>query len=161
MFSHYALNSFGFNPAIAGSTDCPEIRLVYRNQWTGLKENPITQILSGQGRFKKLPIGVGGFVYNDEAGKLQRTGGNLALSFAKKLDSLTIVTVGLGAGYYNIRLRKEYQAEVNEDPTIMNALDGMNVMDFSAGIYLKRKNLYIGLSVPQISVGFQAVGSPA
>ena len=150
LFSHYTLNALGFNPAIAGSTDCPEARLVYRNQWTGLKENPQTQILSAQGRLQTIPLGIGGYFYNDEAGKLKRTGGNLALSFAKKLDSLTTVTVGMGAGYYNIRLREDYNAQTNEDPTIMNGLNGMWLADFSAGIYVERKNLYIGFSVPQI-----------
>ncbi|MFT5744996.1 MAG: type IX secretion system PorP/SprF family membrane protein [Saprospiraceae bacterium] len=150
LFSHYALNSLGFNPAIAGSTDCPEARLVYRNQWTGLNENPETAILSGQGRLKTLPLGIGGYFYNDEAGKLKRTGGSLALSFAKKLDSLTTVTVGMGAGMYNVRLRNDYNAETNEDQTIMNGLNGMWVSDFSAGLYLQRKGLYVGFSVPQI-----------
>ena len=105
LFSHYQQNSFGFNPAVAGCTDCPEARLVYRQQWAGLEESPTTQILSMHGKFlKKLPIGLGGYVFNDEAGKLKRSGGSAAATFITKLDSLTNISVGLGFGYYNIRI---------------------------------------------------------
>ncbi len=150
LFSHYTINKFGFNPAVAGTEDRPEARLIYRNQWVSLQDAPETGIVSLQGKYKDLPIGFGGYFYNDQAGHFKRTGGTAAVCFAQKIDEETLVSVGIGGGYYNIRLRDNYNARDANDQTLAEAMGGLWFPDFQAGIYLKRKGLFVGFSVPQI-----------
>jgi type IX secretion system PorP/SprF family membrane protein len=150
LFSHYTINKFGFNPGVVGMTEKPEARFIYRSQWVELADAPVTQILSLQGKYKDLPIGFGGYFYNDQVGHLQRTGGSVAVALAQKIGGLTTISVGLGAGYYNVRLRDGYSARDITDLTLAEASSGKGFPDFRAGIYLKREGLFVGFSVPQI-----------
>jgi type IX secretion system PorP/SprF family membrane protein len=150
LFSHYTINKFGFNPGVVGLTEKPEARFIFRSQWVELAEAPETQILSMQGKYKDLPIGFGGYLYNDQVGHLQRTGGSAAVALAQKIVYRTTISIGLGAGYYNIRLRDDYNARDLTDLTLAEAGSGQGFPDFSAGVYLKREGLFVGFSVPQI-----------
>lgn len=150
LFSHYTINKFGFNPAVAGTLDRPEARLIYRNQWVGLADAPETGIVSLQGKSKNLPIGFGGYFYSDQAGLFKRTGGTAALSYAVQLDPETVVSLGIGGGYYNIRLRDDYNARDASDQVLADAMAGEWFPDFTAGVYLERDGLFVGFSVPQI-----------
>ncbi len=150
LFSHYTVNDFAFNPAIAGTADAIDLRATYRTQWVGLTEHPETGYLSGHGRLGKLPIGLGGFVYNDTAGKLQRTGGTAAVTFMQQLNEKTRVSVGLSAGFQRIRLSNLDPDTQANDPTLLNGEDGIGTPEYSAGIYLQSGGFYAGFSVPQI-----------
>lgn len=150
LFSHYVLNDFAFNPAVAGTTDMVDLRATYRTQWVGLTEHPETGVLSGHGRLGKLPIGVGGYVYRDSAGKLQRTGGTAAVSFTQKIAESARVSVGLAAGYENVRLTNLKPETEANDPLLMNGTQGYGTPSYSAGIHLQVKGFYFGFSIPQI-----------
>ena len=148
LFSNYVLNNFGFNPAVAGSNNYFDGRLIYRTQWVGLEDAPKTQVISLHGPVKKL--GVGGYFFNDEAGKIMRTGGSAALSYAFNLDSLgkKSIRLGVSGGYYNFRLKLNDLG--NLDPAIADAANDQWMPDFNAGIYLQLNGFYAGISAPQI-----------
>ena len=131
-------------------TEKPEARFIYRSQWVELADAPVTQILSLQGKYKDLPIGFGGYFYNDQVGHLQRTGGSVAVALAQKIGGLTTISVGLGAGYYNVRLRDGYSARDITDLTLAEASSGKGFPDFRAGIYLHREGLYVVLCVSKL-----------
>lgn len=150
LFTNYILNSFGFNPAIAGSSECINVQASHRQQWTGVTENPRTSIISGYSKLKKLPIGVGGYVFADNAGALKRTGGSAALCYAMHLDSNTILSIGASGGYYSLQLGENSRVSDPNDPTYTNGLAGKGFPDFNVGVYLKRKGLWAGFSAPQI-----------
>ena len=150
LFSHYTINDFAFNPAVAGSSEMLDLRATYRTQWVGITERPTTGYLSGHTKLGKLPIGVGGFVYNDTAGKLQRTGGTAALTFMQQLNEKTRVSVGLSAGFQKVRLTGLDPDTQANDPILLNGEDGIGTPEYSAGIYLQSGGFYAGFSVPQI-----------
>ncbi|RMG80513.1 MAG: type IX secretion system membrane protein PorP/SprF, partial [Bacteroidetes bacterium] len=147
---HYTINKIGFNPGVAGLTALPEARMTYRSQWVGLKDAPSTQILSLHGKYKDLPIGFGGYFYNDQVGKLRRTGGTAIVAIQHKINETTTASLGLGAGYYRIRLSDNYNARDLTDLSLAEASAGLGFPDFSAGIYIQSKGFFVGFSVPQI-----------
>lgn len=154
LFTNYILNCFGYNPAVAGSTDYIDTRLSLRNQWTKLEGAPMTQILSAQGRLKKLPIGVGGYVFNDVAGSMKRTGGSLVSSYSMLIDSTHRVCIGASVGMYSIGLKNIEALATSSDPTLFNAANGVNVPDFNVGVYYSHaKGLFAGVSAPQVLKG--------
>ena len=85
LFSNYVLNSYGFNPAIAGSSPHWDARATYRTQWVGIDGAPQTQIVSLHGPVGA--IGVGGYFFNDSAGKLKRTGGSGTLTYGLRFGN--------------------------------------------------------------------------
>ena len=48
-YSQYVFNQFSVNPAVAGSKDCLDMRLGYRQQWVGLEGAPVTGWVSMHG----------------------------------------------------------------------------------------------------------------
>ena len=150
LFSHYVVNDFAFNPAIAGTADMVDLRATYRNQWVGLEGHPETGFLSGHGKLGKLPIGIGGLFFRDVAGKLQRTGATAALTFMQKIGEKTRISVGLAAGFENIRLTNLSSDLEFSDPVLMNGGGGIGAPSYSGGVYLQSGGFYLGFSVPQI-----------
>lgn len=150
LFSHYVVNSFAFNPAIAGTADMVDIRATYRTQWVGIDGNPETGYLSGHGKLGNLPIGIGGMVFRDSAGKLQRTGGTAALTFMQKIGEKTRISVGLAAGFEKIQLANLSSDLEFTDPVLMNGSGGVGAPTYSAGVHVQSGGFYFGFSVPQI-----------
>ena len=152
LFSHYLLNDYAFNPAQAGQTDYLDMRFVYRTQWVGIDNAPQTQVLSANSKIKNLPIGVGGFVFNDQAGLIKRTGGSVSASFVQQLTEKVRASVGVNALFTQLRLDDQFVAgDPDVDPTIVNGSEGTFVPEFSAGVMVRSSDgWFIGLSVPQI-----------
>ncbi|MCR9289621.1 MAG: PorP/SprF family type IX secretion system membrane protein [Bacteroidetes bacterium] len=151
LFTNYVLNDFSFNPAIAGSTKFVEAKFSYRTQWVGIEEAPKTRMVTVQGALKKIPIGVGGYIYNDVAGQLKRTGVSGALSYGLDPSEDMHIAIGLSGGLYNIRLGDAFLARDVVDPTLYGANERIWTPDLSIGTYMTMKNgLFVGLSAPQL-----------
>lgn len=150
LFTNYVINCFGFNPAVAGTTDYVDLKLTYRAQWVGQNDAPRTQIISGHGKLKKLPIGIGAYAFNDVAGALTRTGGTAVLSYSQPIGQ-SFLCVGLSGGFYNMRLKKDFTIDNANDPLVVNGMTNLGTPDFNAGLYLHNpKGWFVGLSVPQV-----------
>ena len=152
LFSHYLLNDYAFNPAQAGQTDYLDARFVYRTQWVGLENAPQTQVLSLNKKLGNLPIGVGGYLFNDQAGHIKRTGGSIGASFVQQLTDDIRASVGVNAQFMQLRLTDDFSTSSPDvDPTLMNAMGGMFVPEFSAGLMIRsNKGWWFGLSIPQV-----------
>lgn len=150
LFTNYVLNDFGFNPAIAGTTDYLDMRMTYRSQWTGVEGAPQTQIMSAQSALKTVPLGVGGYIYNDIAGLFKRTGISAAVSHGLELG-FGKLNIGVSGSFYTFQLASNQLAEMEDDPTLANGLNNKWLPDMNAGLYLEMKNgAFVGFSVPQI-----------
>jgi type IX secretion system PorP/SprF family membrane protein len=149
LFSNYITNCFGFNPAVTGALEGVEGRLMYRNQWTGFKLSPETSLANVNGRFKKVPIGLGATFFKDGAGRLNRTGGSGSIAFHQKLGASMSASVGASFGYYKNVLQQNFMADDMADPILANATQGRWAPDMNVGIYLRYKGLYAGGSAPQ------------
>jgi type IX secretion system PorP/SprF family membrane protein len=150
LFTNYITNRIGFNPAIAGQSECVNALATHRQQWVGVNENPKTSIISAYGKIKKLPLGVGGYMFSDNAGALKRTGVSGILSYAMHLDSSTFLGIGIASGYYALQLGENSRVSDPTDPAYINGKAGKNFPDFNAGVFFQRKSLWIGFSTPQI-----------
>jgi type IX secretion system PorP/SprF family membrane protein len=150
LFTNYVTNCFGFNPAVAATSKCVQANVSHRQQWVGVAESPQTSIITLHSRVGKK-IGVGGTIFNDQAGSIRRTGGNITLCYAMKLDSVSYLGIGASAGYYSVLLGSNARVrdQIN-DATALAAGNGVGTPDFNAGVYFRRKGLWAGLSTPQI-----------
>ncbi len=68
MLSQYMFNGLVINPAYAGSQGDLTVNLNYRNQWTGFKGAPISQVASIHSSIKRKPISLGGMVFREQSG---------------------------------------------------------------------------------------------
>jgi type IX secretion system PorP/SprF family membrane protein len=151
LFTNYQLNKYGYNPAIHTDTVGVFANLVYRKQWVGIEGAPETMIAGVRSRLKPLPVGAGGYFFNDFAGIIRRTGGYGMLNMVRKLGKDTHLSAGVAVGFYSFRLDGEIRTEDEVDQLVPNALDGKMFADFNAGVYLEHKDFYAGFSVPQIT----------
>lgn len=107
IYSHYVLNYFQINPAVAGSKPCLDLKIGYRRQWMGISEGPRTAFGNAHGSFGKKKHnfhGIGGTVNTDDTGPLGFTGMNLAYAYHMKLNRKYYLSMGVGAGFLQYRL---------------------------------------------------------
>lgn len=148
LFSNYQINAYGFNPAIAGSTSYWNAAATYRTQWVGIDGAPTTQVVSLHGPVKSL--GMGGYFFNDTAGKLKRTGGTATLSYGLRFGGAGELRAGAGLNVFRFGATSDASTSGTPDPLLMNNM-GTTLTDLSAGIYLHLDNgFYIGISDPQM-----------
>lgn len=149
LFSNYLTNSFGFNPAITGITEGTELRLMYRNQWSGLSLNPETALGNVNSRFGKSPIGLGVTWFKDGAGRFNRQGALASIGLHQKLGKDLTASLGGSFGFYKNVLQNQYFAENPSDPILAEAAKGAWAPDMSVGLHIQYKNFFAGGSSPQ------------
>jgi type IX secretion system PorP/SprF family membrane protein len=151
LFTNYVVNAYAFNPAATGLAEKLDIRGIYRTQWLGVTGQPQTTVVAVNGKMGKLPFGVGGYLFKDVAGRLDRTGGNLMLSAIKKLGPNSTLSIGASGGVYQMRLQADPFVKDLADPIVDNAQKAVIIPDLSVGVYFKQENgLFAGISVPQL-----------
>lgn len=150
LFTNYMMNRYGFNPAINLDSTGAVANIVYRNQWSTIEGSPQTMIAGLRTRVKPLPIGLGGYAFNDKAGVLKRTGGYGMLNFVQRVGKDTRLSVGASVGFYKLSLDESVRVNDEIDQVIPVAINGQNFLDFNAGVYAETGNLYAGFSIPQV-----------
>lgn len=150
LFTNYMMNRYGFNPAINLDSTGVVANLVYRNQWSTIEGAPETMIAGLRTRMKPLPIGVGGYVFNDKAGVIKRTGGYGTFNFVQQVGKDIRLSAGASVGFYTLKLDDDIKVADQIDQVVPVAIDGQKFMDFNAGLYIETRNLYAGFSVPQV-----------
>jgi type IX secretion system PorP/SprF family membrane protein len=149
LFTNFVTNSFGYNPAFAGLEKGGEARIMYRNQWSGVKLAPQTALGSVHVKLKNFPIGIGGYAFQDQAGRLQRSGGLGVLTLHQKIGPSTSISIGTSFGMSKTAINTEYIAVDPNDIIIAEATKGDSKPEMNIGILLKHNQLYLGFSMPQ------------
>lgn len=155
LFTNYIMNEYGFNPALAGQNPYLDTRLTYRTQWVGIEDAPKTQIVTANGRLNGGPLGVGGTLYNDVAGQMQRTGFSLGGSYGIKVGgdstNVSMLRIGLTGGMYSFQLSDDLLAKDIDDQTLMAGMDRTWHPDLNVGVHLDLNNgIFVGVSTPQL-----------
>ncbi len=151
LFTNYAINTYGFNPAVIGTQKYVEMRGISRKQWVGIEGQPSTNLFSLTGRFKKVPIALGATIYNDVQGRITKNGAQAMLAYNQKVADKSSISIGFSGGYYKIRLKDQVFVEDETDAIIAGGQQGYWVPDVSAGVYFKQEEgLFAGISVPQL-----------
>jgi len=172
LYSQYLQNKFLINPAVAGSDGYTSINLTAREQWIGYSGAPRTYSFSGHGRILKTKysikadrsgnnkyrpkgdgkIGLGGYVFSDRHGLVQRTGFQAAYSYHMWTGRSTQVSMGLAFTGYHFKINeKEINFEDPSEPWLNNNLRrGVFIPDADFGIYVLNPDFSFGFASSQL-----------
>lgn len=182
-FSQYYANEFLINPATAGVDGRTVINLGARKQWIGFTHNaPASYIVSMQGRMLKTGyslkarshgnksfrkagkgrVGLGGIVYRDENGAVERTGGQFSYAYHLFLDNGQL-SFGLTGHLFQYRINPELAQFKNPETDPLSGLIGKSTLipDAGAGINYMTAHAHIGLGVAQVFQSKLKIGNNA
>jgi len=80
IYNQYHFHGYLMNPALAGAAECTHFMLTHKQQWIGIKDAPMTTILSFQMRTQKR-LGIGAYLFNDKNGYSLQQGGQFSLAY--------------------------------------------------------------------------------
>ncbi|MBK9283602.1 MAG: PorP/SprF family type IX secretion system membrane protein [Sphingobacteriaceae bacterium] len=155
LLTNFVLHRYMYNPAFAGTNTGMEFNANYRNQWTGFTGAPKTIAVSGYGTFKKKPnMAVGGMVYSDKTGLVQRTNFYGSYSYHVKLNKKYSLGFGLALGgvQYNVKVYDAIPFD-KDDEFLKNDILNANAFDANSGLYFYSKKFFFGLSSAQMVNG--------
>jgi type IX secretion system PorP/SprF family membrane protein len=150
-FTQYMLNDFVINPAVAGTHDYYQIRSNHRFQWIGLTDPPLTNTLSIYGPHSKLPMGFGGYIYNDVTGPTSRTGFTGSYAYNVEINRDIRISGGISFGILQYKLDgAQLRVKEANDLAIQPVVYNTYVPDASIGFYAYADEWYAGFSVSQL-----------
>jgi len=179
VYSQYTMNKFLINPAVAGSEGYNAINLTAREQWIGMKDSPKTHALSfhtrilpdshiskiNPVRFKRIKksrnsnVGLGGYIYNDRTGLVNRTGLRFTYAYHIKIKEGQL-SFGLSGNLYQFKLDQTQMISYEPNDILLNNANYTALIpDADAGIYYSDENFYGGLSVAYLLQSFYKFGN--
>ena len=183
LYDQYLYNRFLIDPAHAGSDGYTSFNLTAREQWVGYSGAPRTYSISWQTRILKRgykikktifnrttftpkndgKVGLGGYIFSDKNGLVQRTGFQLTYAYHMWLQEYTQLSLGLAfTGYHFIINADELSFEDPNEPWLNNNLrNGVFVPDVDFGIYLLNPRFDFGFSALQLFGAAAKIGDYA
>jgi type IX secretion system PorP/SprF family membrane protein len=149
VFTNYLLNSYYYNPAIAGSKNVHEANLSYRNQWVGFEGAPKSIIGSFHGSLRNEgKVGYGATIISDKSGLIQNTGFYLNYAQHFRLGEKVKLGFGLQPGFIQYRIRL-YDAQVADegDNVLTGNILASNGFDLNGGFNLYSEKFFVMGSV--------------
>jgi type IX secretion system PorP/SprF family membrane protein len=185
LYSQYIMNGYLLNPAITGHDGYTTFNLTARQQWLGFKDAPASRSVSGETRLlrkshviktrsvnnrslkpsTKGRVGLGGFIYDDRNGAIERTG--LQASYAYHIFiKETQMSFGLSAGIFQFKIDEndltfadEFDGSPTEDPIALGYQKVTYVPDANLGFYVSDPRFYGGISVNQLFQSYLRIGN--
>ncbi len=156
-YTQYVFNQFSVNPAVAGSKDCVDLRLGYRQQWMGFEGAPKTgwASLHGTLRPKGKPYisnkhGIGAFVEADQAGHWGYTRFVLAYAYHLRVTQDTYFSMGFFAGAQQMKFNLgDVTLTDYDDPVLDGRASVMVAPDVTPGLFLYGKKGWGGMALHQ------------
>lgn len=183
LYSQYLYNKFLINPAVAGSDGYTSLNLTAREQWVGYYGAPRTFSFSVQTRLLKKSfilkqtslrrevyrpatdgrVGLGGYVFSDKNGLVQRTGFQFSYAYHLWLRNSTQFSMGLALTGYHYKINEQrINFEDPNEPWMNNNLRrGMFVPDATFGAYLLNAKYCVGFSADQLFEASAKIASNA
>ncbi len=188
-FTLYNLNTFLINPAVTGAEEFGDLRIGYRNQWSGLSGAPKTyyasfhtplgiKVLKSRNRawgYKLDPFakaannrpaaiahhGLGGAVISDNIGAFSHTQVSVAYAYHLSISEEVALSAGASIGYAQNSIDfDEVIFENDQDPVLGSGVERDNGVDGSFGLMLYGSNFYAGISaIKKFSKGFEVNSS--
>ncbi|MCJ8289738.1 MAG: type IX secretion system membrane protein PorP/SprF [Crocinitomicaceae bacterium] len=150
MYTQFFSNKLVVNPAYAGTRDAFSALVLYRHQWAGFEGAPKTTTASIHSPIKKTNMGLGLSLVHDQLGIQRNYSAKLAYSYRLKTK---IGTISLGV---DGQIKKVDMLWMDSNPLEQNDTyipygnNSLWLPNFGGGIYLYKKNYYVGLSVPKL-----------
>ena len=131
--------------------DYYQIKTTIRNQWVGsINEAPKTTMMSIYGS-KSKNVGIGGLLYNDEAGSISRIGGAASYTYSVPMTSAINLSFALSGGFTQWKICKDcLDAEDPNDPTLQGGNLVRSAPDATFGFNMYGDKWYIGAAIPQL-----------
>lgn len=183
LYSQYLYNKFLINPAHAGSDGYTSYNVTAREQWIGYSGAPRTYSMSFQTRLLKRGyridrnvfneavykpkttgrIGLGGYIFSDRNGLVQRTGFQTSYCYNLWIRDFTQLSMGLAfTGYYFKVNVNEMSFEESGEPLLHDKLrKGIFVPDIDFGIYILNPKYDFGFSALQLLGAVEKIGNTA
>jgi type IX secretion system PorP/SprF family membrane protein len=183
IYSQYLFNKYLICPAVAGSDGYTSFNLTARQQWVGYSGAPRTFSVSGQTRLLKRSyilkqtrvkksiyrpksdgrVGIGGSVFSDKNGLVQRTGFQATYAYHMWLQNETQLSLGLAVTGYQFKIDEKALIFEDPDEPWLNSdlIHGIFVPDASFGIYLLNAKYNVGFSADQLFQAAAKIGSDA
>ena len=147
-FSQYVLNPYVYNPASLGNSGYNELNLIYRQQWLGINDAPITQAFNFQHPTKNnASFGVN--FYNDKAVMISTSSLTVGFAYRVRFSDNNFMKFGLssGIGFNNFDLD---QVDNPDDPALRNVLNRNSFLAGQFGVFYNFHGLELGFSLPQL-----------
>ncbi len=182
LYSQYLFNKYLLNPAVAGSDGYTSINLTAREQWVGYAGAPRTYSFSYQTRLLKRSyiikstsvkrkvfkpsrdgrVGMGGYIFSDRNGLIQRTGLQATYAYHTWLYGGTQLSFGLSATAFHFRIDEEkIRFEDPDDPVLSSNLrQGVFIPDANFGVYILNYRFNAGFSIEQLFESYIKLGNP-
>jgi len=158
IYNQYHFHGYLLNPALAGAAECTHFMLTHKQQWIGIKDAPMTGILSFQTRTQKR-LGIGAYLFNDRNGYSYQQGAQVTLGYHIPLSSgnrysqHTSLDRQLSFGVSG----KVYHYNFNND-MLQDALDKGEIVqekkgffpNANVGVFYQSYNFFTGLSVTNL-----------
>lgn len=146
-YTQYMYNMNVVNPAYAGSKESLSITALYRNQWSGLADNPVTFTFSAHSPFGDK-VGLGLSAIKDELGPVSETNIYADFSYTLQLGKSLNLALGIkaGASFHEVGLT-DLDLQDPSDPFFGEDISNV-YPNIGAGAFLYSDNFYLGLSVP-------------
>ena len=150
-FTSYQLSPFLYNPAFAGVDGTTQLNAVIRNQWSGVREAPQTDVISGYGLLRNEKMGLGATAFKDVAGADSRRGITLSYAYHLRVKNDISLSLGLSAGFLQYRLDHTIINPYDDgDPVFNSPVLSSVVPTATFGAYLYADNFYVSFALPQL-----------
>ena len=148
-YTQYMYNMTVVNPAYAGSKESLSITALYRNQWTGISDNPVTFTLSAHSPISDR-IGLGISAVKDELGPATETNINVDFSYTLNLGATYKLAFGLKAGVNLLDVGLiDLELDDPNDPLFSQNISNVSP-NIGAGAFFYSDKMYIGFSIPNM-----------
>lgn len=166
-YSQYMLDKFLVNPAVAGANGITTVNFISRQQYVGLENAPNTFTLNAQSRLlddsyilRKMKlrkrenkksrsgrVGIGGSIYTDRNGIMQRTGFQGTYAYHLNLNNKWQVSGGLSILGYQFRVNDDGVPLSDQgDPLLNGSRRSFFIPDASVGAFVTNGIFYGGVT---------------
>ncbi|WP_066758703.1 PorP/SprF family type IX secretion system membrane protein [Crocinitomix algicola] len=155
--TQYQFNQFNFNPAVAGTKKCIDIRSGYRFQWLGIDGAPETGFINAHGplvfnkRKRNLfgpKNGIGLAINRDRFGSFSFLQAHLSYALHLPLNKDWTLSFGTSLGVKQAAFRASELTTEFDDPVLPNTVQSFTIFpDLRFGTWLAHKKHYFGFSI--------------
>ncbi len=150
-FTNYQLNTYMYNPAVAGVDGYTQMSANIRHQWVGVQEAPTTNAITMFGPMRNNKMALGGMVYSDKLGPESRSGFSMSYSYHLRLKDDISMSLGLSAGLLQYKIDNTSINPYDDSDPVFNAPGITNaVPNASFGVFLYSNKFHFSLAVPQL-----------
>ena len=151
LYTQYMFNPVLYNPAVAGVEPFFQIRSNHRFQWVGMTDPPLTNALSFFGPHPTLPMGYGGYIYNDVTGPTSKTAITGVYAYNIELPSDMRLSMGVSLGLMQYKVDgTQITLKDPTDEALQNSVYASYAPDANFGAYLYHEDFYVGFSTAQL-----------